>query len=758
MNEVADQLNRKLEAKVEFLRKDWVKLQDLWELEQEKAKHAAHAAEPFSRSPGGATPGSSHLVGSAGMMNDIASLLEAAEILKLPRLAAMEDWARNVAESHGFVEMRARTAAKMPMRNFDLREELKATADRRKPTQERSAIIGHKSTTGGVGDIAARLAEMFPALPADTVQGAVSQLFRSNAECSPLQLADMSLAALLEMSSTGPQAVTSFEPVCTSDCVENEAEANRQVVIEEAHEEADDILDGLLADLFGLPDDEMKVCVKTLCGILSRVVEQPSEQLRKSNARFAAEVGCHPQALALMSYAGFEEDAEASASGTRKTRKPFHEALQEAGETLRDARRQHIAALTEMRLKDPRGFQEARRSSRGNRGVGGTLARPSTASPAAPSRRAQHFTLSDLEKMRVQEEIAGMPSYADEYRLSHQSAPATNYSTLVARSYDPELIARQALDGTNRYRASKGLPPLRWNDGIARIARDHAEQMASGAAPFSHDGVDQRFRAYPVAHQSAAENLALNNGIADEGRGKTLTSILHTTSPVDERPQLLADDFYRAGERVVYCKNMEALGGLATVTWAEKLPESFRIRVWRHVIGLLCLQPTWPASTVSTDWLDGRCAPHAALLPPEACAPRAFPEQCATRTPVDGSWVWPGRNWCWVATKRHACYGHHTWEEAAEVAEKEMEVVKATEGDVPLRRPELCDVRAHGRPLKPNETASVQQRTSFRIEAAEASFWFDRNVAVYVVSLPSAVLRWNRMQQRLQERRFAWPC
>lgn len=85
----------------------------------------------------------------------------------------------------------------------------------------------------------------------------------------------------------------------------------------------------------------------------------------------------------------------------------------------------------------------------------------------------------------------------------------------MARSYDPELIARQALDGTNRYRASKGLPPLRWNDGIARIAREHAEQMASGAAPFSHDGVDQRFRAYPVAYQSAAENLALNNGIAD---------------------------------------------------------------------------------------------------------------------------------------------------------------------------------------------------------------------------------------------------
>ena len=97
--------------------------------------------------------------------------------------------------------------------------------------------------------------------------------------------------------------------------------------------------------------------------------------------------------------------------------------------------------------------------------------------------------------------------------------------------------------------------PLRWHDGIARIAREHAEQMASGAMPFSpldensarhvlvavrsscpgHDGVEGRFRAYPVVHRAAAENLvtalpccpstrvsftklsceALNSGVAD---------------------------------------------------------------------------------------------------------------------------------------------------------------------------------------------------------------------------------------------------
>ena len=32
----------------------------------------------------------------------------------------------------------------------------------------------------------------------------------------------------------------------------------------------------------------------------------------------------------------------------------------------------------------------------------------------------------------------------------------------------------------------QGLVPLQWHDGIARIARQHAEQMASGAMPFSH--------------------------------------------------------------------------------------------------------------------------------------------------------------------------------------------------------------------------------------------------------------------------------
>merc|ERR1719159_881202 len=105
--------------------------------------------------------------------------------------------------------------------------------------------------------------------------------------------------------------------------------------------------------------------------------------------------------------------------------------------------------------------------------------------------------------MRIADEIAQMPSYADDYVRNHQSTPATSYSELVSRSYDFELVARQALDGTNQYRASKGLAPLRWHDGIARIAAEHASQMASGAMPFNHDGFNERVRAFPVVHRSA---------------------------------------------------------------------------------------------------------------------------------------------------------------------------------------------------------------------------------------------------------------
>jgi len=468
------------------------------------------------------------------------------------------------------------------MRNFDLRAELKETADRRKRPADRQHGDLEK---GGVASISARLAEMFPGLPGDTVQAVVSELFRADSGCSRQQLADKSLATLLEIAnSTGqPQAVTSFEPPSPGSpspsprfgedqeqreepCVMCVLRTTARVLVgcickDGQSQEAAcyQLLDTQLAELLALPESELRTCVYTLNSVLARIAEAPKEEkfrrLRRSNARFTAEVGRHESAVALLLHAGFHEDSpdgEAVLVFNQDPKSPafarIQQALQAAAESLllpdsaeaqapksaavprrvpaassldpeRELRRQRVAALTEQRLQDPRGFREdtARRRRAANRVVGGAVQqRPPTAEGSAqPARRAQHFTLSDVDRLRVQEEISNTPNYAEEYRQTNQATPAGNYSLLVARSYDPELLARQALDGTNRYRASQGLVPLRWHDGIARIARIHAEQMASGQATFSHDGFDARVRAYPVAHRSAAENLALNSGVSD---------------------------------------------------------------------------------------------------------------------------------------------------------------------------------------------------------------------------------------------------
>eukprot|EP00434_Breviolum_minutum_P020009 symbB.v1.2.017651.t1/scaffold1373.1/size231899/16 len=106
--------------------------------------------------------------------------------------------------------------------------------------------------------------------------------------------------------------------------------------------------------------------------------------------------------------------------------------------------------------------------------------------------------------MRVEEAIGNMPLYAKEYEAS-LGGPASTYGQLVSRSYDPNYLARRALDETNIFRGSQKIPPLKWCQGIADIAAEHARQMARGEMPFSHDGFEDRVRRYPLPHLSAAE-------------------------------------------------------------------------------------------------------------------------------------------------------------------------------------------------------------------------------------------------------------
>jgi len=279
--------------------------------------------------------------------------------------------------------------------------------------------------------------------------------------------------------------------------------------------------------------------------------------LRHGNKGFQAKVGIHEAAVDLLRVAGFQDDpgdseddrgmvfcgdySELSAFG--RVRQSIHGIVEDMATaqpakaprapntaspqdgcvskelgTSPDSQRRRLATLTEQRLRNPRQFrEEALARGAANKANGGIIAKRPRApeSELIPQRQSQHFNLSDIERMRVSEEIAGTTNYAEEYVLARQSDAAHNYSTLVARSYEPELISRQALDGTNRYRASHGLPPCRWNAGIAEIAAEHAAAMASGAATFSHDGFNARVSRFPVAQRGAGENLALSSGVAD---------------------------------------------------------------------------------------------------------------------------------------------------------------------------------------------------------------------------------------------------
>ena len=61
----------------------------------------------------------------------------------------------------------------------------------------------------------------------------------------------------------------------------------------------------------------------------------------------------------------------------------------------------------------------------------------------------QHFTVSDLEKMRVQEEIAGMPNYAEECPAFLQSVYEIQYHVSHVSTVLPLRIVAAGLAHVN---------------------------------------------------------------------------------------------------------------------------------------------------------------------------------------------------------------------------------------------------------------------------------------------------------------------
>lgn len=93
------------------------------------------------------------------------------------------------------------------------------------------------------------------------------------------------------------------------------------------------------------------------------------------------------------------------------------------------------------------------------------------------------------------------------------SIPSNQVAT--STSFQTTALEKSVFEDINRYRVSRKLPKLRLNTNITKQARIHSRNMANGKVPFSHQGFEVRVNAIPLRYNSAAENVAFNQGYSN---------------------------------------------------------------------------------------------------------------------------------------------------------------------------------------------------------------------------------------------------
>ena len=76
-------------------------------------------------------------------------------------------------------------------------------------------------------------------------------------------------------------------------------------------------------------------------------------------------------------------------------------------------------------------------------------------------------------------------------------------------------LGMKALDQTNEFRKSHGLPALLWSQHLHDIAMEHSYNMHEKKVKFGHDGFSERSARLPFYHSGSGENVAYNFGVGD---------------------------------------------------------------------------------------------------------------------------------------------------------------------------------------------------------------------------------------------------
>jgi uncharacterized protein YkwD len=102
-------------------------------------------------------------------------------------------------------------------------------------------------------------------------------------------------------------------------------------------------------------------------------------------------------------------------------------------------------------------------------------------------------------------------------------APANAPATVHTGAAQEQGLAR----AVNEHRASIDLPPLRWDAGLAAMARRHSRDMASGRVPFGHHGFERRMmEARGLGYLNVAENLGTSNAAPDSAASVAMNGFL----------------------------------------------------------------------------------------------------------------------------------------------------------------------------------------------------------------------------------------
>jgi len=99
--------------------------------------------------------------------------------------------------------------------------------------------------------------------------------------------------------------------------------------------------------------------------------------------------------------------------------------------------------------------------------------------------------------------------------VAHQPLSIASNQVVGSTTFKTTALEKSVFDQINRYRVSRGLPKLTLNANITKQARIHSQNMANAKVPFSHQGFERRVTAIPIIYNSAAENVAFNQGYSN---------------------------------------------------------------------------------------------------------------------------------------------------------------------------------------------------------------------------------------------------